>query len=114
MLRKKQVKQGSTVSEISKKLGSQLERSDESIRDRIKRYLSKLNNSDEAKLAEAAKKTPNHHIHFVNDKQGHPFKTIGKISSEDPLVNLRASAAKKPTVTQIKASPKKVSSFQNS
>merc|ERR1711935_150422 len=101
-------KGNSTVSDISKKMAAQLGRSEESVRDRIKRYLSKLNQGDEPKLKAAAKSTPNHHIHFVNDKQGHPWKTIGKITSDDPSF-FKASSAKKVAVpvSAKKASPVK-------
>ena len=96
------------MSDIAKRLGKELDRSDESIRDRIKRYLSKLNQSDGVKLAEAAKKTPNHHIHFVNDKQGHPFKCIGSIGADDPapkMFTVNSSAVKN---KKASPSPKKV------
>jgi hypothetical protein len=91
-------KKNSTVSDISKKLAALLGRSEESVRDRIKRYLSKLNAGDESKLKDASKKTPNHHIHFVNDKQGHPWKCIGKITSDDPSFFKASSAKKVPAV----------------
>jgi len=102
-------KKNQTVSDISKQMAAALGRSEESVRDRIKRYLSKLNQADETKLRDAAKKTPNHHIHFVNDKQGHPWKCIGKITSDDPSF-FKASSAKKvvvPTTSAKKASPVK-------
>lgn len=101
-------KKNQTVSDISKQMAAALGRSEESVRDRIKRYLSKLNQADETKLRDAAKKTPNHHIHFVNDKQGHPWKCIGKITSDDPSF-FKASSAKKvvATTSAKKASPAK-------
>jgi len=102
-------KGNSTVSDISKKMAAQLGRSEESVRDRIKRYLSKLNQGDEPKLKAAAKSTPNHHIHFVNDKQGHPWKTIGKITSDDPSF-FKASSAKK---VAVPVSAKKVNFCSN-
>jgi hypothetical protein len=96
-------KKNSTVSDISKKLAVLLGRSEESVRDRIKRYLSKLNAGDESKLKDASKKTPNHHIHFVNDKQGHPWKCIGKITSDDPSFFKASSAKKVPAaVSEVK------------
>ena len=101
-------KNNSTVSDISKNLAKELGRSEESVRDRIKRYLSKLNSGDESRLVSAAKATPNHHIHFVNDKQGHPWKTIGKITSDDPSFNFKASSQKKVVVVAAKPSPRKV------
>merc|ERR1712166_1428933 len=95
-------KKNQTVSDISKQMAAALGRSEESVRDRIKRYLSKLNQADETKLRDAAKKTPNHHIHFVNDKQGHPWKCIGKITSDDPSF-FKASSAKKVVVPTTSA-----------
>jgi hypothetical protein len=102
-------KKNSTVSDISKQMAKELGRSEESVRDRIKRYLSKLNQGDESKLKDASKKTPNHHIHFVNDKQGHPWKTIGKITSDDPSFFKASSAKKNPAPV----SAKKVKICQN-
>lgn len=96
-----------TVSDMSKHLASKLGRSEESVRDRIKRYLSKLNfsNSTESTgLEKASKNTPHYHIHFVNDKRGPPFKMIGNISPSDPLVHLKAASALK----EKKQSPRKV------
>ena len=87
-------KKNKTVSDISKTLANDLSRSEESVRDRIKRYLSKLGAQDESRIADAAKKTPNHHIHFVNDKQGHPFKTIGSITENDPSFNFKSGNKK--------------------
>jgi len=89
-----------TVTELAKSLASSLNRSEESVRDRVKRYISKLNQTDVKRISAAAKKTPNHHIHFVTDKQGGGSKTIGNICADDPTVNLKnASSHKKAKVS---------------
>ena len=80
-----------TVSEVAKKLAGEMNRSEESVRDRIKRYLSKLNANDQKRLATAAKSTPNHHISFVADKQGGQFKAIGSINEGEPGPNFKSA-----------------------
>lgn len=59
-------------------------RSKESIRDRIKRYLSKISAGDQRKIQFAAKRTPGHHAHFTTDKSGGNRKAIKEITSSDP------------------------------
>jgi len=70
---------------MCQKLAEILNHSSESIRDRIKRYLSKLSKRDEKVIIEANQKIPDHYIYFMNDKS-HNKKNISHISIEPPLI----------------------------
>lgn len=74
-----------TQNMMCQKLAEILNHSSESIRDRIKRYLSKLSKRDEKIIIEANQKIPDHYIYFMNDKS-HNKKNISHISIEPPLI----------------------------
>ena len=75
-----------TQTMMCKKLAEILNHSSESIRDRIKRYLSKLSKRDEKIIIEANQRIPDHYIYFMNDKS-HNKKNISHISLEPPLIS---------------------------
>lgn len=61
-------------------LANHLNRSVESIRDRIKRYLTKISPTEQAQVKNAAKKTPNYYVHFTSGKG----KSILSINARHP------------------------------
>lgn len=76
---------GESFNMICQKLAEILNHTSESIRDRIKRYLSKLTKRDEKVIIEANQRIPGHYIYFMNDKS-HGKKNISHISLEPPLI----------------------------
>jgi hypothetical protein len=76
-----------TKTEISKELALRLNRPIEAIRDRIKRYISKLNATDQASIQREAKKNGNQYIFFKNNADG--SKKIEKIATAQPSLQNR-------------------------
>lgn len=70
-------------------LSNKLPHSSESIRDRLKRYLSKLSKRDEKVIIDANTRVPNHFIFFVADKS-HNRKNISHISQEPSKITGRS------------------------
>lgn len=80
-----------TKSALAKELAASLNRSVESVRDRIKRYITKLTAADAKEIQKAAKKNPKHYAYF---KGGDGAKKLEKISSEEPFLYTRDIARK--------------------
>ena len=83
-------------------------RSFESVRDRIKRYISKLSSADAKEILKQAKKNPAHYVYFKG-KDGN--KKIEQVCKEEPLIYNR-ELVRKPRVSQKAKKPvraKKVS-----
>lgn len=74
-----------STSNLSIRLGTKVDHSAESIRDRIKRYINKLSKRDEKVIIEANQWIPDHFIYFVKDKS-HNKKHVSHISQEPPLI----------------------------
>lgn len=70
-------------SSIAKDLSNSLNRSLESIRDRIKRYISRLSNAEAKEIYKMAKKNPGFYIHFKGNDN---HKKFDKISEEEPSI----------------------------
>lgn len=77
---------------VAKTMAQKLGRSSESIRDRVKKYLSKISEKDHSKIQAAAKKTPGFHVHYGTDKAGGNRKTVTDICANEP--GLKNSASK--------------------
>ena len=78
---------------VAKTMAQKLGRSSESIRDRLKKYLSKISEKDHCKIQKAAKKSPAHYVHYGTDKAGGNRKTVTSICAEEP--GLKNSSCKK-------------------
>ena len=63
-------------------LSNEFDKTAESIRDRIKRYIKKLSPSDQDKLIKAAKKNPGYFVHF--HPMGQVYRKIKSISPSEP------------------------------
>ena len=72
-----------TKSQIAKDLAVSLNRSVESVRDRVKRYISKLSAADAKEIQRIAKKSPEHYAYF---KGGNDNRKLEKVSAEEPLI----------------------------
>ena len=72
-----------TKSAIAKELAVLLKHSAESVRDRIKRYISKLSVADVKEIQRVSKKSPNHYAYF---KGAAGSKKLEKICAELPLI----------------------------
>lgn len=97
-------------SSVSSQLAIALDRSAESVRDRVKRYLAKLSGADAKEIAKQAKKSPESYAHFKTAADGH--KKLDKVSVEEPsLVNRelkrRPRTSKKPKTKQSAKRPVK-------
>ena len=73
---------GVAVSTISKQISDSIHRSFEAVRDRIKRYITKLSDKDVKRLIQASKSTPNFYLHFKQSND--PNKQIDKILAAPP------------------------------
>lgn len=96
------------VSNVAKKLAHDLGRSVEAIRDRLKRYITKMNAVDQKELQQQAKKNPKFYIHFKANAD--KTKKIEKVSPVAPALqnrqfNRRPRVSKKKIVPKV---PKKV------
>lgn len=80
-----------TKSSLAKELAESLNRSLESVRDRIKRYITKLSAADAKEIQKAAKKNPEHYAYF---KGGDDAKRLEKISDEEPFLYNREISRK--------------------
>lgn len=101
-----------TKTEISKDLANKLNRPVEGVRDRIKRYISKLSPADQATITKESKKNGTQYVFFKKSIDG--TRKIEKISSDKPILQNRdiqrrprKSAAKKP-----KAKKQETKSFE--
>lgn len=91
-----------TKSALAADLAVKLGRSAESVRDRVKRYISKLSNADSKEVLKQAKKNPASFVYFKG-KEG--SKKIEKVAQDEPLLYNRditrrpriSKKAKKPT-----------------
>lgn len=72
-----------TKSALAKDLANSLKRSVESVRDRIKRYITKLSAGDAKEIQRVAKKNPNHYAYF---KGGDEARKLEKVSAEEPFL----------------------------
>ena len=70
------------VSTISKIISDSIHRSFEAVRDRIKRYITKLTQKDVIRLTKASKVTPDYYLHFK--QSNNPIKQIDKILAAPP------------------------------
>ena len=89
------LKKENTITELASDLAQEFGKTQESIRDRIKRYLKKLSPADQKVVLKEAKKNPNQYIHFK--KQGDVYKRIDKISSVEPSIYNNQKKKKKAT-----------------
>lgn len=90
---------------VAKTMAQKLGRSSESIRDRLKKYLTKINEKDHSKIQKAAKKTPAHYVHYGTDKAGGNRKTVTSICADEPGLknssSKKSSAKKSSTVKRV-------------
>jgi len=70
------------ITKLAIELTNQLNRSRESIRDRLKRYIKRLSIEETNAVLEEAKENPHQYIHFLK-KPGGGFR-IEKFSSSEP------------------------------
>ena len=75
-----------TKSQLAIDLATSLERSVESVRDRIKRYIAKLSSADCKEVLKQAKKNPDNYLYFKG-KDG--AKKIEKCGADVPALNTR-------------------------
>ena len=80
----RKVSKSYTKSQASKDLASQLNRSMESIRDRIKRYLAKLSVSDQKLILNNRRKNGNHYVHWNQRVGANGSRSILKLSVNRP------------------------------
>ena len=80
---------GKTKTALAKELADGLNRTVESVRDRIKRYITKLSAADAKEIQKAAKKSPGHYAYF---KGGDSAKKLETISAEEPFLYTREIA----------------------
>lgn len=78
-----------TKSALAKEMAHILNRSVESVRDRIKRYITKLSASDAKEIQKVAKKNPDHYAYF---KGGEGTKKLEQISANEPFIYQRELA----------------------
>lgn len=88
-------------SEQAKTLAARLGRQVEAIRDRIKRYISKLSQSDQKELTKEAKRVPSYFIHFKKNADG--TRKIEKFSPHAPSLQNREFNRKPRTAGTKKA-----------
>lgn len=84
------VNENNNKSTIAKELSKTLGRTVESVRDRIKRYLSNLATGDAKEIQKVAKKSPGHFAHFVSENNS---KRVDKIAEEEPSIYNRDQPA---------------------
>jgi len=91
------------LSNVAKRLAHELGRSVEAIRDRLKRYITKISPADQKELQQQAKKNPKHFIHFKanSDKS----KKIEKVSAVAPALQNR-QFNRRPRISKKKIVPK--------
>jgi len=94
---------GTAISTLAKNLAASMGRTVESIRDRLKRYITKLTPNDQKEIANHAKKNPKHYIHFKANAD--KSKKIEKVSSVTPALQNR-EFIRKPRVSKKKPVPK--------
>ena len=88
---------------VAKTMAQKLGRSSESIRDRLKKYLTKISEKDHSKIQKAAKKSPGHYVHYGTDKAGGNRKTVTSICADEPGLknsSCKKSSTKKSTATK--------------
>lgn len=78
---------GTAISTLAKNLAASMGRTVESIRDRLKRYITKLTPNDQKEIANQAKKNPKHYIHFKANAD--KTKKIEKVSAVTPALQNR-------------------------
>ena len=98
-----------SMSENIRQLVTKLNRSYESIRDRIKRYHKKMSNSDKNILIKEAKTNPSKYAHFLNSNNG---RKLEKISHNKPILQNRVlkrkpRVSKKPVINKVVNKEKK-------
>ena len=97
------VSETNNKSAVAKDLATRLQRTVESVRDRIKRYLANLSAADAKELQRVAKKSPGHFVHFSNDSE---TRRVDKIIEDEPSIYNREHAgtgerkAKKPATVK--------------
>ena len=101
---------GAPLSSVAKNLSDHLSRSVESIRDRLKRYISKMNKGDIKELQNQGKKNPKYFIHFKQQNKDKKEKQIDKICSVAPALqnrqlNRKPRQSKKPVKTPVRVVP---------
>ena len=92
------------VTQIANDLASQMNRSKESIRDRLKRYIKRLSIEEINAVLQEVKENPNQYIHFLKRKEGKGFR-IEKFSSSEPKLQnrefLRQPVEKAPKIKKV-------------
>lgn len=102
--------EGKTKTEVAKELAARLNRGVEAVRDRIKRYLAKLSQTDQAQLAKEAKRDPKTYVYFKKAADG--SRKIEKIDKQPPSLQNRdikrrprVSKNKKPDAKKVTKAP---------
>jgi hypothetical protein len=99
-----------TKTEVSKELAAKLGRPLEAVRDRIKRYITKINQADQAHIVKEAKRNPKQYVFFKKNADG--SKKIEKITNVEPLLQNRDIKRKPRQSKAKKPVPKKAVSLK--
>ena len=99
-------KKADTKTSLVKTLMVTLSKTEESLRNRIKRYIRKLTPADQKEILKAAAQNPKQFVHF--HKENGVYRKIDKFSAECPsILHLGANAKKSKKTVDKNASKKK-------
>jgi hypothetical protein len=93
------------ISNLAKELSATLHRSEEAVRDRLKRYIKNLSAAEHKELAAHGKRNPKWFVHFKGDKNDKKKKSIEKVAEVAPALHNR-EFNRKPRVSKKKTSGK--------
>lgn len=98
---------GKPISNLAKDLAITLNRSEEAVRDRLKRYIKNLTVAEHKELATHGKRNPKWFVHFKGDKSDKNKKSIEKVADVAPALhnrefNRRPRVSKKDPVNKNK------------
>lgn len=96
---------GKPISNLAKELAHALNRSEEAVRDRLKRYIKNLSAAEHKELSAHGRKNPKWFVHFKGDKNDKSKKSIEKIADVAPALHNR-EFTRKPRQSKKKASAK--------
>lgn len=104
--------QGKPISNIAKDLARGLNRSEEAVRDRLKRYIKNLSAAEQKELHTHGKKNPKWFVHFKGDKGDKSRKSIEKVADVAPALHNR-EFTRKPRVSKKKKENKSSKKLPN-
>lgn len=104
--------QGKPISNIAKDLARGLGRSEEAVRDRLKRYIKNLSAAEQKELGAHGRKNPKWYVHFKSDKNEKSRKSIEKVAEVAPALHNR-EFTRKPRVSKKKKEGKHLKKLPN-